>query len=489
MVKHNKLLVAALALVLSTGIFLSVALPAYAAENSVKTLINTTELVPVKTGYARLDNAVDAVFSQILTNDMTSYDKIKAVYDYMIRNYSGNSVSFNVRSDPQKPSYSSSTDRSIVDHALTIIESYRGTCLHYSSAFVVFARALGFEAYRMYGKTAMAAGGMGEHYWPEVVINGERYIFDPQVDDHIAGGGSIKYWRFCQTLQEMNGLFWYASPAETQMSQHNRFDMPLPKGVLLDDITLGAQNLAVNSETTISAAANNADNIAVVYSFFYTKGLLENKDWLPEWKTIAQNSTSPVAAWTPLEEGYYTLKVTVKSQSSMSLLDTKTIVVFAEKSAGFSLYTNTLTPTVSSPFTLGLNVPAGAQEGLLYDFTYIRDGGTQVETLAENSQANQVLFTPLAAGEYLFTAYVKNGVDTIASSSLAVNVWNPIKMGDVDMDGKITASDARSAIQASAGLCTLTEPQKTAADVDGDGRVTAADARTILRVSVNLQTF
>ncbi|MDR1630639.1 MAG: dockerin type I domain-containing protein [Oscillospiraceae bacterium] len=486
---HKKLLVSALALLLCVGIFLSVALPAQAAAGSVETLINTAELSPVRTGYARLDQAVDAVFKQLFKDGMTAYDKIKAVYDYMIKNYSGNSVSFNVRSDPQKPSYSSATDRSIVDHALTIIESHSGTCLHYSSAFVVFARALGFEAYRMYGKTAMAAGGMGEHYWPEVVIDGARYVFDPQVDDHIAGGGAIKYWRFCQTQQEMSGLFWYARPADVQMKEHNRFDMPVPKGVQITDIVPGVRQLAVNSETTLMLKAGNPDNIDVYYSFFFTKGLLEDAQWLPEWKTIALNSKSAVTSWTPAEEGYYTIKATVKSQDSLSLLDTKTIVVFAGKSAGFTLFAGVLNPTVNSSFTLGVNVPEGAGDSLRYDFTYIRNGGTNVETLVANSPLSQISFTPSLAGSYLFTAYVNDGGARIASSSLAVDVGERIKKGDLDTDGKITANDARIAIRASASILALTAQQKAAADVDADGRVTAADSRTILRVSAGLQSF
>ncbi len=58
--------------------------------------------------------------------------------------------------------------------------------------------------------------------------------------------------------------------------------------------------------------------------------------------------------------------------------------------------------------------------------------------------------------------------------------------GDVDGDGKVTASDARLALRAAVGLEGLNETQKAAADVDGDGKVTAADAREILRKSVGI---
>ncbi len=62
-------------------------------------------------------------------------------------------------------------------------------------------------------------------------------------------------------------------------------------------------------------------------------------------------------------------------------------------------------------------------------------------------------------------------------------------LGDVDGDGQITSSDARSALRAAVGLDSLSEKQKIAADVNKDGAVTSTDARSILRCAVGLETF
>ncbi len=62
-------------------------------------------------------------------------------------------------------------------------------------------------------------------------------------------------------------------------------------------------------------------------------------------------------------------------------------------------------------------------------------------------------------------------------------------LGDVNMDGKVTAADARAALRISAKLDTGTAVMLLAADCDGKERVTAADARIILRVSAKLQSF
>lgn len=62
-------------------------------------------------------------------------------------------------------------------------------------------------------------------------------------------------------------------------------------------------------------------------------------------------------------------------------------------------------------------------------------------------------------------------------------------LGDVDGDGRVTASDARLVLRRAARLVTFTPEQDWLADVDGDGRVTAADARLVLRVAAKLDTF
>ena len=61
-------------------------------------------------------------------------------------------------------------------------------------------------------------------------------------------------------------------------------------------------------------------------------------------------------------------------------------------------------------------------------------------------------------------------------------------MGDVNFDGRITASDARSTLRYSARLDSFTDSQKYRADMDGNGVVTASDARRILRQSAGFDS-
>lgn len=61
--------------------------------------------------------------------------------------------------------------------------------------------------------------------------------------------------------------------------------------------------------------------------------------------------------------------------------------------------------------------------------------------------------------------------------------------GDLDSDGKVTASDARLLLRASAKMDNLTGAFSIAADVNLDGKITAADARKTLLVAANMTYF
>ncbi|NLA77899.1 MAG: hypothetical protein GX851_08775 [Clostridiales bacterium] len=61
--------------------------------------------------------------------------------------------------------------------------------------------------------------------------------------------------------------------------------------------------------------------------------------------------------------------------------------------------------------------------------------------------------------------------------------------GDIDGDGKVTASEARTILRCATLLETLSDKQLLRADVDGVGGITAADARLALRTATKLETL
>ena len=104
----------------------------------------------------------------------------------------------------------------------------------------------------------------------------------------------------------------------------------------------------------------------------------------------------------------------------------------------------------------------------------------------------------LLAVAMLFTcAYSAFALD-VAEDAVADDATYNYKPADVDNDGDVTASDARSILRLSVGLMNWNQiamycknaahyNYRHAADVDYDGEITAADARIALRVSVELE--
>lgn len=61
-----------------------------------------------------------------------------------------------------------------------------------------------------------------------------------------------------------------------------------------------------------------------------------------------------------------------------------------------------------------------------------------------------------------------------------------VLLGDVDMSGKVTASDARTVLRVSAQLETIDKVIIPIADADKNGKITSSDARKILRIASKL---
>ena len=62
------------------------------------------------------------------------------------------------------------------------------------------------------------------------------------------------------------------------------------------------------------------------------------------------------------------------------------------------------------------------------------------------------------------------------------------KLGDVNNDGAITASDARLILRTAAGIDVLSGTASDSADVNGDSVITAKDARSVLRYAAGITT-
>lgn len=81
----------------------------------------------------------------------------------------------------------------------------------------------------------------------------------------------------------------------------------------------------------------------------------------------------------------------------------------------------------------------------------------------------------------------ENNTEPTAESTTKPDADEPEYLkGDMNLDGKITAADARTILRIAATLQTATEQQQKNADLDDNGRITASDARKALRIAAGL---
>ncbi len=92
----------------------------------------------------------------------------------------------------------------------------------------------------------------------------------------------------------------------------------------------------------------------------------------------------------------------------------------------------------------------------------------------------------------LIVSFAQEEITAAREETTAENAILPVfdesKMGDIDEDGKLTASDARIILRCSVELEEISEYIKLHGDFDKDGIISSDDARTALRIAVGLDS-
>ncbi len=116
----------------------------------------------------------------------------------------------------------------------------------------------------------------------------------------------------------------------------------------------------------------------------------------------------------------------------------------------------------------------------------------QSEIYASTRKTDNPVFSAITIdGDILAvsTYEVIGGTQTLIDSFAIEKADIEVKTGDINMDGKISAADARLALRCSVELETFSKTKFTIGDVNHDGVITAKDARHILRASVDLEVL
>lgn len=148
----------------------------------------------IYTGNTKVDAAAEKIIERCTTDNMTSRQKLKAVYQYLVKkmrySHSRGPVRVKVSKKDKKAlrvkkaelkqngvkiKYSSRFRREY-DNLITM----QGTCKDMSGVFCILANHLGYRAGYVTGTYIRRNGTTTEHWWNYVIIQGKKYYCDVQ---------------------------------------------------------------------------------------------------------------------------------------------------------------------------------------------------------------------------------------------------------------------------------------------------------------------
>ena len=177
-------------------------------------VLNSASLKPTLTNSKPCDDIIKDTLDRITNDSISTYDKIKACYDYLI-----NTCSYG--SNHSKAMFYEYVNGILVKgdsyfeiedfgnrRTYTMLKYHLGVCDDYSCTFAALVRHICLNCYTIGGQTARASGEMtGGHIWTVINVDSVEYVFDPQIDDNIAKGDNIGYYRFCKTYNKLPGSY------------------------------------------------------------------------------------------------------------------------------------------------------------------------------------------------------------------------------------------------------------------------------------------
>lgn len=186
--------------------------------------------VPILIGYADVDYMAEQILKEIPTNGLGAKDKIKAVYDWIIKNckrydwdgtlyfneaevqthldgyvQSVNQALHNneaiIRLDlesefdvnAQSAFYSYDSNYYIAYMAYEMMLKRTGNCANFSSLLAVLLGHLGFDCRLVAGDFKNGDGSLVEHKWNYVLVDGTYYWLDVRIDHADSKNGNIRH--------------------------------------------------------------------------------------------------------------------------------------------------------------------------------------------------------------------------------------------------------------------------------------------------------
>lgn len=187
--------------------------------------------------------------------------------------------------------------------------------------------------------------------------------------------------------------------------------------------------------------------------------------------------------YTPEKPGSYILKVYLSDGVSESEQVSAAAVIVYDVLSISAIRLSAVSFVIGDEVVCSVSA-LGGTGSYSYCFSVFKNGSLiRNGSFSNNSEYHYTFESP---GTYsMFCAVTDSGNMIVSSFSAEINVENYI-LGDADLNGVITSSDARLALRHSANIQKLSKTGSLAADINSDGTVTASDARAILRIAAKL---
>ena len=141
-------------------------------------------------------DAVRAVTGDLITEDMSDYDRELAIHDWMTARG---------QYDPAMLSHDSSgVPDPDNDNPYGFLLHGKGVCLGYASTFQLFMDCLGIECITVYGLSR----GVNDHAWNMVRLDGDWYCVDVTWDDPVTAGRNHKYFNVTSEFMRQTKHQW-----------------------------------------------------------------------------------------------------------------------------------------------------------------------------------------------------------------------------------------------------------------------------------------
>lgn len=140
---------------------------------------------PVPPQKSELREVVDSILASIIEPEMTEVDKIAACYWYMVDSHTYKRI-------PGIPAGDWTQDL-----ALEILTTGEGNCFCFAAGYAYLLKGLGYETKVITGEVSARRGGTTPHGWTEVMIGGEWYLFDTELQ--YANREKDYYWKTYET--------------------------------------------------------------------------------------------------------------------------------------------------------------------------------------------------------------------------------------------------------------------------------------------------